>query len=67
MIYKRIERGDILEVPTYFFLERDYVIESQRTDTDIFMREIYNRMWRLYQEIQSIYTVEVSYSKVLAA
>lgn len=67
MIYKRIERGDILEVPTYFFLERDYVIESQRTDTDIFMREIYNRMWRLYQEIQSIYTVEVSYSKVQAA
>lgn len=61
MIYKRIERGDILEVPTYFFLERDYVIESQRTDTDIFMREIYNRMWRLCQEIQSLrlYTVEV--------
>lgn len=24
-------------------------------------------MWRLYQEIQSLYTVEVSYSKVLAA
>lgn len=67
MIYKRIERGDILEVPTYFFSERDYVIESQRTYTDIFMREIYNRMWRLYQEIQSLYTVEVSYSKVLAA
>lgn len=67
MIYKRIERGDILEVPTYFFSERDYVIESQRTYTDIFMREIYNRMWRLYQEIQSLCTVEVSYSKVLAA
>lgn len=60
MIYKRIERGDILEVPTYFFSERDYVIESQRTYTDIFMREIYNRMWRLCQEIQSLYTVEVS-------
>lgn len=67
MIYKRIERGDVLEVPTYSFSERDYVIESQRTYTDIFMREIYNRMWRLYQEIQSLYTVEVSYSKVLAA
>lgn len=62
MIYKRIERGDILEVPTYFFSERDYVIERQKTDTDIFMREIYNRMWRLYQEIQSLCTVRLEVS-----
>lgn len=62
MIYKRIERGDILKYPHIFFSERDYVIESQRTYTDIFMREIYNRMWRLCQEIQSLCTVRLEVS-----